>query len=188
MSWFRSTPAVAVSANATTSYTGGMRRFANVVGRLVSALGLTAVAALHFIWASGSPWPARTTDELATAVVGSTAHQPRPEATLVVAIGATGTAILATGALGRGPLRRGALRIASGVLIARAIFGGNAALATLGLPPAGPKFLALDNRYYRPFAAIMAVALWLAATRRTTIDGSESFCDGSSSRDASFAA
>lgn len=134
-----------------------------VVARVVGAAGLAGVAVLHAVWAAGSPWPARSSRELAEAVVGQAETTPGAAPTAVVAAGAAGASLLAAGALGDGKLQRAGLRIVGTGLLLRAILGGEAALAALGLPPAGERFRRLDRRCYRPFTAVTGLALWIAA-------------------------
>lgn len=140
-----------------------MRRAAAVAARAVSAVGLAGVSALHLVWASGSPWPARDDKRLAEAVIGSHGAMPGVAPTLVVSLGTAGAALVASGAVGRGSAQRLALRSAGAVLLARAVLGGGVALSAMGLPPAGATFRRLDRRIYRPLTAVLGVALWLAS-------------------------
>lgn len=72
-------------------------------------------------------------------------------------------ALLASGALGAGRVQRLGLRALAAVMLARALVGGNPALAAMGLPPAGPLFQRLDRHFYRPVTALLGVSLWLSA-------------------------
>ncbi|MFF7294162.1 DUF3995 domain-containing protein [Microbacterium sp. NPDC008134] len=137
-----------------------------VIARTTSVIGLSSLAALHAIWASGSPWPAQSPKRLAEAVVGQKVTMPSAAPTAVVAAGTAGAALAASGALGNGRLIRIGLRSLSMVMLLRAALGGDAALAALGMPPAGKRFQRLDRRWYRPFAAILGAALWLSSRRR----------------------
>lgn len=148
-------------------YAERMHQGTIVTARVVSATGLAAISALHAVWASGSPWPAKSSAALAEAVVGQAIEMPSAAPTAVVAAGSAGTALLSAGALGHGPLRRLALRGMGAVMLLRAVLGGDAALAALRLPPSGDKLRRLDRRYYRPFAAALGVALWVASARST---------------------
>lgn len=47
-------------------------------------------------------------------------------------------------------------------MLMRALFGGNAAIAAMGLPPAGRTFRQLDSHLYRPLTALLGVSLWLS--------------------------
>ncbi|MGN7965979.1 DUF3995 domain-containing protein [Microbacterium sp. 22179] len=136
----------------------GVRLLARVVG----ATGLASIAALHAIWASGSPWPATSSEELAEAVVGQSVEMPSAAPTAVVAAGAAGAALLTAGALGSGRPVRLALHGIAAAFLARALLGGGAALTALRLPPAGTRFRRLDARWYRPFSALMGISLWVS--------------------------
>lgn len=143
-----------------------MSRALRVIARAVAALGLGAIAALHAVWVTGSSWPAQDRKRLGEAVVGQTDVQPAPLSTAVVAAGAAGAGLVVAGAFGDGRLQRLGLRGMGAIMLLRAAFGGEAALAVLGLPPAGDLFRRLDARYYRPFAAVLGLALWIATLGR----------------------
>lgn len=134
--------------------------------RVVSGVGLGAVAALHGVWAAGSSWPARDRRALGEAVVGNSEAFPGPRATATVAgVAATG-ALVTAGALGNG---RGVVRVrrlAGLALLTRAAVGGDVALAALGMPAAKERFLRLDNRFYRPLCAVLGAAVLIGARRR----------------------
>ena len=142
---------------------GLMHKGTRIAGRILSVTGLSALSALHAAWAAGSPWPAKNTEQLANAVVGQTVAMPAAAPTAIVAAGAAGASVLASGVLGVGHVQSLTLRALGTGLMLRAILGGDAALAALKLPPSSDKFRRLDNRYYRPFAAVLGVSLWLAA-------------------------
>lgn len=152
-----------------------MRDLTGTVARIISAAGLAGVSALHVVWASGSPWPARDRKSLAEAVVGSHGPMPGVAPTLMVAGGTAGAALLASGVMGDGHMQRLVLRGMGTVMLMRALLGGGPALAAMGLPPAGRTFQRLDNRFYRPLTALLGVALWLSARapkRSDAFDGS----------------
>lgn len=142
---------------------GRIRIFACVTG----AAGLAGVSVLHAIWAAGSPWPARNSRELAESVVGQADAMPGAAPTAVVAAGAAVASLLTAGVLGDGKLQRAGIRLIGTGFLLRAILGGDAALAALRLPPAGERFRHLDRHYYRPFAAIVGVSLWIASAPPT---------------------
>lgn len=133
--------------------------------RLVSWIGLTSVGVVHAVWAAGSPWPMKNRQELAEAVVGSRDF-PDAKATAAVAATALAGGVVASGGLGEGPLPVALRRGAGLLLLARAIFGGEAALGLLGLPKAAKRFSELDNRWYRPFCAVLGFALLVGARHR----------------------
>lgn len=134
-----------------------------MTARVVSVTGLVALSAVHVVWAMGSPWPAKNTARLAEAVVGQAVDMPAADPTAVIAVGAAGAGLMASGALGDGRLPRLGMRALGTVMLLRASLGSDAALAALRLPPSGETFRRLDRRYYRPFAAVLGVSLWLAA-------------------------
>lgn len=133
--------------------------------RLTAWAGLTGAGVLHAVWASGSSWPAKNAKRLGEAVVGSARAMPDERTTWIVAGAAFSGAAIAAGGLGEGRAAV-ALRRTMGVgLLARALLGGDAALAALGLPPAGKKFQELDRRYYRRFFGVLGAALILGAKK-----------------------
>lgn len=134
--------------------------------RLISWTGLTAVGALHLAWASGSPWPAKNRKRLAESVVGNAAALPDPTATAVVGATAIVGGAIAGGALGENGAAVAIRRAGGAVLLARAAFGGDAALSVLGLPPAGKRFLDLDRRFYRPLCGVLGLAMIIGARKR----------------------
>jgi len=137
------------------------------IARLVGWAGLTSVGSLHVAWASGSPWPARNRKLLAEAVVGRAKSMPVPGATAVVGAGAIVGGAIAGGALGEG---RGPVcirRCMGAALLARAVLGGEAALAALELPAPGRRFRDLDRDVYRPLCAVLGVALLIGARNRS---------------------
>lgn len=143
-----------------------MRRMLAVSGRIVGVTGLAAVSALHVAWVAGSSWPAKNKKALAEAVVGSKTEMPSAGPTLVVAAGTGAAALLAAGAFGEGKLQRAGVRAMGSVMLARACFGGETALAALGLPKPGKQFIRLDTEYYRPLTAVLGVSLWLGSAKR----------------------
>lgn len=139
-----------------------MRRLA----RFTSWVGLTAAGALHAIWATGSTWPARNTKELADATVGTSKEVPSREGTWAVAGLAFTGAVIGAGGLGEGRAVVAARRIAGGALLARAATGGAPVLAVMGYPNPSARFRELDRKYYRPFFAVLGLALIVGARRR----------------------
>lgn len=136
------------------------------IARLVGWAGLTAAGALHAIWASGSPWPAKSPEQLGEAVVGGSDAMPDSRATRVVSGAAFAGGFLAAGGLGEGRLAVGVRRLMGAGLLARAVFGGEAALSVLGLPPGGETFRELDRRYYRSLFGLLGVALIVGAKKK----------------------
>lgn len=135
------------------------------LSRLVGWAGLTAAGALHAIWASGSPWPAKNSKRLSRAVVGNSKEMPTPRATWIVAGAAFFGGAVAAGGLGEGRAAVGLRRLMGIGLLARAAAGGDTALKALGLPPAGKRFRELDRRYYRPLFAVIGLAIFTSAKK-----------------------
>lgn len=131
--------------------------------RLVAWTGLTAAGALHAVWASGSPWPERNHKRLGDAVIGNSKQLPDSQTTAVISGLAFATGAVAAGGLGEGKFIVGVRRIAGLTFIARAAFGGDAALAVLGLPEPGKQFEELDRRYYRPLFGVLGAAMLIGA-------------------------
>lgn len=126
---------------------------------------MTAAGALHAIWASGSPWPERTAKRLNEAVVGNSKHAPDAQSTWVVAGTALAGGAVAAGALGEGRAIVALRRLAGLALLARAAFGGEAALKVLDRPAPGARFRDLDRRYYRPLFGVLGAALIIGAKK-----------------------
>lgn len=135
------------------------------ITRFVGWAGLTGAGVLHAIWASGSPWPAKNRKQLGEAVVGSSKALPSDTATWAVAGAAFAGGAVAAGGLGEGRAAVGLRRLMGLGLLARAAAGGDAALAVLGLPPAGKRFRELDRRYYRPLFGVLGLAVLLGARK-----------------------
>ncbi|MGO2811553.1 MAG: DUF3995 domain-containing protein [Brevibacterium aurantiacum] len=135
------------------------------IARIVGWAGLTAAGALHAIWASGSPWPARSSKQLSEAVVGSSTARPNAQATWVVAGTAFCGAAVAAGGLGEGRVAVRLRRLMGFGLCARAIAGGDVAVKALQLPPAGKRFRKLDWRYYRPLFGLIGLAIFSSAKK-----------------------
>ncbi len=135
------------------------------ITRFVGWAGLTGAGALHAIWASGSPWPAKNSKRLGEAVVGSSKALPSPTATWVVAGAAFTGGAIAAGGLGEGRAVVGFRRLMGLGLLTRAAAGGDAALSVLGLPAPGKRFRELDQRYYRPLFGVLGLAILLGAKK-----------------------
>jgi uncharacterized protein DUF3995 len=93
-----------------------------VAGAVVPAV-LAALAALHAVWALGSPWPADSREELAEAVLSSSEGMPPDWATWAVAAGLLGAAAVVRRAAGPAPSARvRALALAvAGAFLVRAV-------------------------------------------------------------------
>ncbi|ARF80606.1 DUF3995 domain-containing protein [Kitasatospora aureofaciens] len=129
-----------------------------VVGGAVSA-ALAVTGALHAVWAV-TPWPLRTPEEFADAVVGTGRGVPPAGACLAVA-GALGAASYLVGAeagvlpaVGSPGLRRSGVRVAAGVLLARGV-AGPVVFGRVG--ERTERFRRLNVRYYSPLCVALGV-------------------------------
>lgn len=137
----------------------------------LASVTMLAIGALHAIWATGSPWPARTRDGLAATVLGAHTAVPGPAACLAVTGALTGAAALLqahvrpTG-LGRllpfGLVDLG-VRTAGGVLALRGAAGliGSSVSGRSGQP-----YRRLDLLLYSPLCLALAWAHLAAAGRQ----------------------
>jgi Protein of unknown function (DUF3995) len=134
-----------------------------------AATVLTGLAALHVVWATGSPWPASDRDALADAAAGQgSGSVPSPTACLAVAGLLATAATLVSGRPRRLPWvsRTGT----AAVTLAFAVRGvaGLAGRTDLLSPGAtSERFRRMDRRFYAPLClAIAALAAPGAARRR----------------------
>jgi uncharacterized protein DUF3995 len=133
---------------------------------LVAAGGLGALAGLHLVWATGSPWPMTDGTALADAMAGGEGGaSPGPAACVAVA-GLLGTA----SALVAGRPRRFPRMCRAGSTGVVAVLATRGALGLLGrtdlVSPGSvsPRFRRLDRRRYSPLCLLLA-ALALPATQ-----------------------
>lgn len=127
---------------------------------------LSAIAALHLLWATGSTWPLRDEREFARTLIGVDAERglPGPALTALVAalIAAAGLCALWVAQLLAPPLP-GAWRDASPrVLTAVFLLRGLSTYALPKLPRTEP-FRRLDRAYFAPLCLLLGGGfLWLA--------------------------
>jgi hypothetical protein len=126
---------------------------------------LAAAAAIHGLWATGSTWPAASTDELADLVVGRR-PMPGPAACAVVAgalaVAAATTTLASTGTrAGSAPRTRAAATVVSAALLARGIAGAVTDVCHIGEQT--PEFRRWNRRLYNPLCVTLGV---LAAAGR----------------------
>ncbi len=113
---------------------------------------LAVVGALHGVWAV-TPWPLRTPEEFADAVVGAGEGVPPAAACLGVAglLGAASYLVAAEAgvvpAVGPARMRRAGVRAVSAVMLARGV-GGLTLFGTV--VERSERFRRLDRRYYSP--------------------------------------
>ncbi|MGW3041863.1 DUF3995 domain-containing protein [Kitasatospora sp. NPDC001159] len=132
---------------------GGAVRVAG--GVVAAGLGVTGV--LHAVWAV-TPWPLRTPEEFADAVVGTGDGVPPARACLAVA-GLLGAASYLVGAeagvlprVGPRRLRRAGVRTVAGVLLARGV-GGPVVFGRVS--ERTERFRRLNVRYYSPLCVAL---------------------------------
>lgn len=147
---------------------------------IVAGTGLTGIAAIHALWASGSPWPAASRDELADLIVGS---RPFPSSAMtvgvVIIIGiGTGTVLVESrrmtradttstansappGIAGRA-IRLGALFVPAAMAL-RGVVGFAMSGLELGQEP--DLYRRWDLRIYSPLCLALAIVAYLAVRR-----------------------
>lgn len=129
-----------------------------------AALTLVSLAALHAVWATGNPWPARNAAQLSAHVIGghSARDLPPPVACLTVAaalLTASALALAAPGAPGGSLVNTGA-QVVAGTLLLR----GTAGYALPALLPAmrGTPFVPLNAWLYSPLCLLLGAAILLS--------------------------
>lgn len=129
-----------------------------------AALTLSSLAALHALWATGNPWPARNAAQLSAQVIGGHGARdlPPPTACLVVAaalLTASALVLTAPATPGSSLIRTGAQTVA-GVLLLRGSAGY--ALPTLVPSMQGTPFVRLNARLYSPLCLLLGTAVLLS--------------------------
>ncbi len=134
----------------------------------VASSGLLAIGALHALWATGSPWPFSSSQELSDAVAGREDSEPPPPAACLAVTGLLITA--ATFVAGRPRRIPWLSRIGSAgavaVLTSRGALGlaGHTDIVSPG--SVSERFRRLDRRFYSP------LCLTLAALALPAVSGS----------------
>ena len=122
-----------------------------------AAAALAGCAALHGLWATGSAWPAASTDELADLVVGRR-PMPGPIACAVVA-GGLAVAAAATARASSAvraaevPMSRAVAGLVSTALLARGIGGAVTDVCNVGQQT--PEFRRWNRRLYNPLCVTL---------------------------------
>ena len=137
------------------------------VAGLVGAAGVGGAAAVHAVWASGSTWPAASSDELADLVVGRRPMPGPPECAAVAVLlgGASLTTIVATTG-GHGWAARRSTSLAR--LAARSLFArgaGGIVMEQLGIGEATPEFRRWNRRLYNPLCLTLAALVAIGSRR-----------------------
>jgi Protein of unknown function (DUF3995) len=133
----------------------------------LAAAGLGGLAALHALWATGSPWPLADRAALADAVAGRRRFPSTAACLSVAGLLATAAGVVAGRPRGLPRLRRAG---AAGVTAALAVRGalGLAGRTDLISPGAtSARFRSLDRRLYSPCClALAALSAPAASSRR----------------------
>ena len=136
-----------------------------------AAVGLAGAAALHALWANGSPWPATSFDELADTVVGQRPFPSRGATWTVAAL--LGAATVTTSARSGlmpfpgGPdtaLVRVGSRAVAVTLLARGVVG--AAVSAVGVGGSTPAFRRWNLAVYSPLCLALGAAAAIASRSR----------------------
>lgn len=143
------------------------------LGRMVLVQPLTAailagLAALHVAWGCGSPFPFRTRDDLADAVVGSSAV-PRPAACMAVAGALAASAVLVAGVGPQPPrIRRPFLLGVSSALGLRGLLGWTGKTEAIAHGSNSERFVQLDRHLYSPLCVALSIGALAARQRSRT--------------------
>ncbi|MFJ8430251.1 DUF3995 domain-containing protein [Kitasatospora sp. NPDC094019] len=145
---------------------GGERamRAVRAVGTTVAGV-LAGTAALHALW-TVTPWPLRTPEEFADAVVGTGEGVPPAAACAAVAglLGAAAYLVAAEAgavpAVGPARLRRAGVWTVSAVLLARGVAGP---VVGGGADRRSERFRRLDARYYSPLCLALGTGAGVVA-------------------------
>ena len=136
-----------------------------------AVIGLAGAAALHALWANGSPWPAASFDELADTVVGRRPFPGRGATWTVTALlaAATVTTSARSGLVPfpGGPdtaLVRAGSRAVAATLVARG--AGGAAVSALGVDGSTPAFRRWNLAVYSPLCLALGAAAAIASRSR----------------------
>ncbi len=129
----------------------------------ITACVLALLSALHLAWGLGASIPFRSRDELADAVVGTTAVPP-PMACFAVAGALAAGATLAAPARPFAPgVRPFALRVMAGVFGLRGVLGLLGKTDVLSPGSNSERFRRLDRRVYAPLCLALSLGAWAAS-------------------------
>ena len=134
------------------------------VWSISTALALAGLAALHALWATGNPWPARDPAQLSARVIGGHSAHDLPRAAMCLTVAAallTASALVLTapGTPSGSLVHTGAQLVAS-VLLLRGTAGY--ALPTLVPSMQGTPFVQLNARLYSPLCLLLGAAVFLS--------------------------
>ena len=126
----------------------------------MTAALLAVLAALHVAWGLGASIPFRTRDELADAVVGTSAGAAADGLFVVLGALATGAALAANVAPVTPGVRRSALRVMAGILGARGALGLLGKMSLVAPDSTSERFDRLDPQLTRLSAWRSLSAQW----------------------------
>jgi hypothetical protein len=131
----------------------------------MTAGALAALSALHLAWGFGSSIPFRSRDELADAVVGTTAVPPPLSCFAVAGALAVGAALAAGVAPVPPALRRTVLCVMAAVLGLRGALGLLGKTDALSPGSNSERFLRLDRQIYSPLCVALSLGSLVASRR-----------------------
>ena len=120
---------------------------------------LSTIAALHYLWASGSTWPVATQEQFVRSFIGVQSAKTMPGKRLTVLVATLILAAAASAPWGAAlitlPLPSWSKPILLWALFAVFLLRG---LSTYGLPnlPRAEPFKTLDRRYFAPLCLVLA--------------------------------
>ena len=129
----------------------------------LTAVTLAGLAALHVAWGAGSSVPFDDRDDLADAVVGTTAVPSQAACFMVAGALSTAAALVLGLPAGRPALRRAGLLGVTTVLGGRGLLGVVARTDLVSPGSTSPRFRQLDRRLYAPLCLALAGGTWSAA-------------------------
>lgn len=128
-----------------------------------TTLALSAIGALHVVWATGSTFPFRTRRALDDAVIGRQVAPGPVECVAVALLLGTAAGAVTRADRARDPWSRLAAAGVAVVLTIRAAFGFAGRTALLVPGSESPRFKRLDRRLYAPTCAVLAAGAGRAA-------------------------
>lgn len=134
-----------------------------------ASASLAALAGLHLLWATGSPWPLADRATLSDAVVGQDAFPPPAACVKVATALATGSVLVAGWPHQAPRIRRAGVLGVVGVLSLRGALGIAGRTDVVSPGSSSPRFRALDRKLYSPISlTIAALAVSAARPSRAT--------------------
>ncbi|HYP47366.1 MAG TPA: DUF3995 domain-containing protein [Thermoleophilaceae bacterium] len=140
---------------------------AGSIAARASSAGLLAIAGLHALWATGSPWPLRDSRELADKVAGRPGDFHSPAECLAVSgLLVTASALVAGAPRGSPRLSRIGAAGVIAVLTTRGALGLAGRTDVLAPGASSERFRRIDRRVYSPLCLALAAGALPALRRR----------------------